>query len=233
MPLEFSLYKNSMSQKGKYRAVVKNVKYVTIEHAIAALTKPGSILKETECYAVIHSLLEYINEQLAEGHGFESPYFRLKPGLKGVFEGEDDTYDSKRHKARVNFRMGKTMKKALLDLKVKKIESAVPEPLVESFEDWISGIKNQIITPQGTYLLTGEQLKIQNPDDPAQGVFLIHQPTQQVFRMGRLGHNYPTKLLALMEDTLPPGAYRLEVRSSFSTSGEIRTGRLPYTLKVD
>ena len=121
MPLEFSLYKNSMSRKGKYRAVVKNVKYVTVEDAIAALTKPGSILKETECYAVIHSLLGYINEQLAEGHGFESPYFRLKPGLKGVFEGEEDTYDPKRHKPRVNFRMGKTMKESLTDLKVKKI----------------------------------------------------------------------------------------------------------------
>ena len=136
MPLPYTLHKNSIRKGGaiSYRAVAKNVTYVSIEHAIQYLTQPGSILKQTECHAVIHGFLDYLDEQLAEGNGFLSPYFRLTPGVRGVFDHQHDPYDAKRHRPGVNFRMGRKMQQAVSCMKLHRINSNVPAPLPTGFQ---------------------------------------------------------------------------------------------------
>lgn len=235
MPLPYTLYKNSI-RKGEtntsYRAVAKHIHYVNIEDAIEALTQPGSILKETECFAVIHRFLDYLNQQLAEGNGFLSPYFRLTPGLRGVFESERDSYDPKRHRPSVNFRPAKKMQQAMRKMKVQRIDSEAPIPEPVVFEDWETGTKNQIISHGHVGLVRGEQLKVTDPDDPEQGVFFIHLPTQQAYRAAHIHHNYPKQLVLPIPEGLPSGQYQMEVRSAFSNSQEIRTGRMLSLLQV-
>lgn len=235
MPLPYTLHKNSIRHGGDkvtYRAVPKHVQYVNIEDAIEALTQPGSILKYTECYAVIYRFLDYLSQQLAEGNGFLSPYFRLTPGLKGVFESEQDAYDPKRHRPSVNFRLAKKMQEAMRNMKVQRIETEIPAPEPMILEDWESDVKNQLISPSFVAVVRGEQLKISDPEDTNQGVFFIHVPTQETYRAERIHHNYPTKLLLTVPENLPAGQYRLEVRSAFSNSQEIRSSRLRYLLQV-
>ena len=250
MPLSYILHKNTIHKTASdgvppsglppgeaqasvtYRAVAKEVAYVSIDDAIEALTQPGSILKQTECFAVIHRFLDYLNEQLAEGNGFLSPYFRLTPGVRGVFERQDDAYDPRRHRPSVNFRPGKKMQQAMQRMKVRRIDGEVPAPVPTAFQDWKSEAKNQRITPDQVGVVMGEQLKITNPADPEQGVFFIHLPTRQAFRTPDIFHNYPKQLLVPIPAMLPPGPYQLEVRSAFNTTGEVRTGRLPMILTV-
>lgn len=236
MPLPYTLHKNSIRQQASdspsYRAVAKNITYVRLEDAIEALTQPGSILKETECVAVIHRFLDYLNEQVAEGNGFLSPYFRLTPGVRGVFESENDAYDPQRHRPSVNFRAGKKMQQAMRRMKVQRIDSEVPAPILTAFQDWKSDTENQRITPGYTGLVVGEQLKIANSHDPEQGVFFIHLPTQQAYRAEGVFHNYPQKLLLPIPDALPPGRYTVEVRSAFGTTPQIRRGQLLPMLTV-
>ncbi len=235
MPLPYTLHKNSIRKGGakvSYRAVAKNVTYVSIEYAIQHLTQPGSILKQTECHAVIHGFLDYLDEQLAEGNGFLSPYFRLTPGVRGVFEHQHDPYDANRHRPGVNFRMGKKMQRAISRMKLRRIHSDVPTPSPTGFQDWMSDTENQLLTSGQVGLVVGERLKITDPDDPNQGVFLTHLPTQQVYRAAHVHHNYPKQILMSIPKSLPAGRYQLEVRSAYGTTAEIRTGQLLPVLTV-
>jgi len=235
MPLPYTLHRNTIRRADadtSYRAVAKQVDYVRIEDAIREMTKPGSILKQTECEAVIYAFLNYLTQQLAEGNGFLSPYFRLTPGLRGVFESEEDKYDPKRHRPGVNFRPGKKMEQAIRKMKVQRIDSTLPAPRPLAFEDYKTGIRNQLMVPGKVGLISGEQLKLTDPDDLAQGVFLKHLSSGQFYRVADLYRNFPQELLMALPDTLPRGAYWLEVRSAYGTRGEIRTGQLPATLVV-
>ncbi len=216
-----------------YRAVAKDVTYVGIEDAIRALTRSGSILKHTECFAVIHSFLDYLNEQVAEGNGFLSPYFRLTPGIRGVFSSDEDAYDPRRHRPSVNFRPGKRMQQAMQRMKVRSLDAQLPAPAPSGFQDWKSDASNRTVTPGHSGVVTGERLKITDPSDSEQGVFFIHLLTRQRYRASDVHHNYPQQLLISVPESLPPGDYRLEVRSAFGTIAPVRTGILAKTLTVE
>lgn len=216
-----------------YRAVAKDVTYVGIDDAIEALTRSGSILKHTECFAVIHSFLDYLNEQVAEGNGFLSPYFRLTPGIRGVFKSDKDAYDPRRHRPSVNFRPGKKMQQAMHHMKVRSLDSQLPAPAPSGFQDWKSDAKSRTLTPGHSGVVTGECLKVTDPSDSEQGVFFIHLPTRQRHRAPDIHHNYPKQLLVSVPELLPPGEYRLEVRSAFGTTAQVRTGILAKTLTVE
>lgn len=216
-----------------YRAVAKDVTYVGIEDAIKALTRSGSILKHTECFAVIHSFLDYLNEQVAEGNGFLSPYFRLTPGIRGVFKDVEDAYDPRRHRPSVNFRPGKKMQQAMHRMKVRSLDSQLPAPAPSDFQDWKSDARSRTLTPGHSGVVTGERLKVTDPADLEQGVFFIHLPTRQRYRAPDIHHNYPKQLLVSVPGHLPPGDYRLEVRSAFGTTLQMRTGILSKPLTVE
>lgn len=222
MPLKYTIHKSSVHSKGQYRAVVKDVQYATLEDAIRYMTIPGSILKETECRAVANRLFDFINHQLEEGNGFLSPHFILTPGLKGVFEGEDDRFEPKRHQPKVNFRMGKTMRKAIKKMKVEKLETKQPTPQIFGLFDLRTKTYNKMITPEGIAEIKGKCLKITDPDDTAQGVFLYHHETRRYYRIERIVYNYPKKLTFLIPDDLSAGTYQVDVRSAFGKSGEVR-----------
>jgi hypothetical protein len=212
--------------------VAKNINYVRVEDAIEALTQSGSILKETECFAVIHGFLNYLNEQLAEGNGFLSPYFRLTPGVRGVFDSEEDHYDPQRHRPSVNFRPGKKMQQAMQRMKMQRVDSEVPAPIPHTWQDWKSHSENKQLTPGQVGVVMGEKLKVEDSHDPAQGVFFTHLATQQTYRAEGIFHNYPKQLMVPIPEGLPAGLYELEVRSAYGNGATIRSGRLPHTLTV-
>ncbi len=70
-----------------------------------------------------------------------------------------------------------------------------------------------------------------DPDDPAQGVFVVSEATREAVRVEVAAQVLPASVIFQVPDGLAPGAYRMEVRARFGP--DLRTGRLQAGLRVE
>ena len=231
--LQISLADNKLTKDdpNDRMAVVQNRKYKTVDDIVDQLTIEGSILKPTECEAVITGVLRTITKNLREGYGFQSDYFSLTPSVSGVFINDEDRFDATRHQVELNLRLSAPMKEALAQMKVEVIPHASPTPVIKQVFDQKSKTTNDRLTPGHTLDITGELLKIEDQAANEQGVFLVNTNKDEV-KMPYLYQNTPKTLQVELPDNLKRGTYRLEVRTAVYNIKEVRTGFAPFTLTV-
>ena len=155
------------------RAQVQTYQHKRVEDIVRQITIPGSILKETECVAVINAFFKAIAINLEAGVGFESDYLTLTQSIAGVFNDSNDRFDPSRHEVKLNLRIGEPLKETLRKVKVEKVTKGVALPGVTQVHDWKSRSIDHLLTAGHSAQVTGNRLKIDNPDDPQQGVFLV------------------------------------------------------------
>jgi hypothetical protein len=227
--LQITLQPNPLTEKpNDFMAMVTNVVYKTEGDIIRQITGPGSILKTTECVAVIHAYWDSISENLKEGVGFTSEYVHVTPAAGGVFDDEEESFNDKKHWKGVNLSAGKVLTKSASEMKVGIKRSTVPVPYVRNFLDIFSNTSNQVITNGFVADITGDLLKIEGNDA---GIFFINTTTAAVYEVNRLHVNEPKKLTLLIPE-LPAGSYRVEVRTHIRGGKELRTGFLNAILTV-
>ncbi len=230
--LKYSLQDNPLTpDPTDFMATVQDNEKCTIDELIEEITGDGSILKDTECKAVSHALFRALGKQLKAGKGFTSEYLIIDHSISGVFTNEEDNFDPKRHQVNINLRLGSLLREAVQGIKVEKVKSSIPMPVLKACYDHWSQTYNDVITPRGSVDITGEQLKIGDLDDPEQGIFLIDSK-QAATRIDRVAQNMPKKLVFSVPDTLKKGDYTLEVRTLMKGTNKLRTGKLNQTLVV-
>lgn len=213
-------------------AQVQNRQQLTTRDVVNQITVKGSILKSTECNAVINDVLEAISNNLRQGQGFTCDYFSLEPSVSGVFVNDKDRFDPARHQVELNLRLGKPMKEALSQVKVEVIPHNVPMPVIEQAYDRGSKTTNGQLTPGNTLEITGSRLKIEDETAAEQGVFLVNTQNAQEAKIDHLFTNVDKTVHVEVPKTLKKGVYRLEVRSAVNKGKEVRTGFAPFTLTM-
>jgi hypothetical protein len=230
MSLYISLQHNPLTQRpNDFMAIVRDVIYKDTGQIIKQMTGPGSILKETECLAVINSYWGAINENLKEGMGYSCEYLHVTPAAGGVFTSDDESFDESKHWKDVNLSAGTEMRDASQEMKVSVIRAIPAVPYLKSFFDIRTEGNNQGITPGFMADITGDLLKIQGDDS---GVFFINTTTNEVTQAPRIHVNEPKKLSILVPETMPKGSYKLEVRTHVHNVKDLRTGTLNAILSV-
>lgn len=230
MNLEISLQPNHLTERpDDFMAIVRNVIYRTTDDIIEQMTVPGSILKKTECRAVINDYWNTIGENLKEGLGFTCAYINVTPAAGGVFESDDESFDPKKHWKDVNLSAGSELRKASQEMKVVTVRAVAPVPYLKTFFDIRTESTNQSITPGFMADISGDMLKIEGEQA---GVFFIHTTSGAVTQSPRVHVNEPKKLSFLIPDQLATGAYRIEVRTHVRNGKELRTGTLNTLLTV-
>lgn len=224
--LEISLIDNKLTVDDDQDcvAMVQNRKYKSVDDIIEQLTGEGSILKPTECEAVITGVLRTITKNLAQGYGFQSDFFSLAPSVSGVFVNDKDRYDASRHQVELNLRLGTPVKEALSQVKVAVVPHSVPVPVIKEVFDQKSKTTNDQLTPGHTLEISGERLKIMDEADASQGVFLVSTQRAEEVKVPYLYHNTAKKIHAELPDTLKKGTYQLEIRTTVNNAKEVRTG---------
>ncbi len=191
----------------------------------------GSILKPTECNAVINATFRALGKRLQRGEGFISEYLLIDRSISGVFTDDDDRFDSERHQVKANVRLGSTLAKIAEQSPVQKVLTIKKLPVLESFRDLKSKTFNDRLTPGSFAEITGTDLKISDLNHPEEGVFFIDQKGVAT-RVADVSNNYPGKLTIEVPDSLKRGEYTLEVRSVRRGTKTLRKGRLNETLVV-
>lgn len=232
--LQYSLVDNPLTDDQEdRRAQVQSYVFRQTEDIVSQITVPGSILKNTECVAVINAFLKAITANLEEGIGFECDYLALSQSIAGVFTDKNDRFDAQRHRVKLNLRVGEPMKAALKRVPVAKVKANVLLPEVEGVYDRKSRTTDQMLTAGHSAEVTGDRLKIENTDDARQGVFLVNTQKKEEIKIPYLFQNTAKMLQVEWPEALESGQeYRLEVRTTINGGQTVRTGMSKVVLTV-
>ena len=233
MAFKYSLTRNHFKKNVKqYVAKPQDIHFLSLDDVIKQMVGRGSILKRTECYAVLEAFFHCVAENLTEGKGLKSEYLQITPGIQGVFNDEADEFDSKRHQIVLNVVAGKHLDKAVTKVKPKKISARPPyRPEIKEVYDIETETVNDQLSPGNVVEITGDKLNI-NPDKDDEGVFLIHNETTEETRISKIRHNYPKKLTFKLPTNLHIGKYSLEIRKRPYRTKALRVGYFAHSLEV-
>lgn len=229
--MKYALYRNYLTEgENDFSAIPLSQTNKKIEDIIGQITKPGSILKQTECVAVIHDFFRAISENLVEGTGFVSEYIRIQPSISGVFDGHDDQFDGQRHQKQISVSATSVLKSAISKLKLEKVSPNVRTPEIESVYDLKSQKLDGPLSPGHMIEIRGTRLKV-NMDQPDEGIYLISNGAAT--RLEFIHSNLPSTLSAMLPEGLTAGDYTLEVRTRLAGNSNLFTGVFTKTLSVN
>ena len=229
MPIHYSLFENYLTaDPNDYIARVSPTRIAELEDVINRMIERGSTVTRADIVSVLEDFEKALQSLLSEGANVNLPFANYSAGIKGVFNGQTDTFDSSRHKMQINVQPGKSIKAYFATNAVcEKDETLLPQPNPIDFVDLSSGERNSIITPSSMGQVIGSKLKF-NPDVAEEGIFFIATDNSET-KVTIVGKNKPGELMFLVP-ALTSGEYHLAVRSGFGE--EIREGRLKSTLSV-
>ncbi|MFN8255392.1 MAG: DNA-binding domain-containing protein [Bacteroidales bacterium] len=232
MKINYVLHPNLItSEPDAHRAIIVNRTTYSVEDVVKQITGEGSILKETECNAVIDSFFKRIGQNLAEGICFHSDYFSVGIEISGVFVSDKDKFDAERHLIYPNLNPGKPWKELLSNVKPEKVTAEENKPRPEMLIDLKSKTNNQVLSPGGMAELQGALLKV---DETMQdeGIFILSTNGGGETRVSYLYMNFPKSIQFEIPETLAKGSYKIEVRNRAHSAKNLRTGVLGFTLNV-
>lgn len=187
--IKYTLAKNQLAKnKPNYVANVSCMAYKNYDDLLDVIVAEGSGINRPQVIAVMERLIQSIHRLLEEGYTVNTPLFKVRPTIKGVFETEDDYFDPKKQRISYTMTAGKRMKPETANIVLKKIKSSLP--VIKTFYDSESRETNNIITPGGGALVKGENLRF-DLDDPEQGIFFcdVHDPKKAIRALGFIGNS--------------------------------------------
>ncbi len=230
MPIQYSLRENHLTpEPNDFMATVTPTRSVEMNDVIDRMVDRGSTVTKADILSVMEDFQKALEGFIREGASVIMPFAHYTASIKGVFEGQDDIYDSKRHQITININPGKEIKAlAKKELVVEKHEAVKPTPNPAVFTDFNTGEKNTIITPGGMAKVLGHRLKF-NSDIEEDGIYFVKEDGTEM-KITIIGQNKPSVLMFMIPAELSSGDYTLEVRIKVGES--VRLGKLSNTLSV-
>jgi len=202
-----------------------------LEAVIERMIEQGSTVVKADILSVLEDYHSAIENMVLEGMNVNTPGANYSVSIKGIFDGQSDTYDPSRHQVSPSTTPGRRFRKAIEQrAKPVKQEAVKPKPNPLEYQDLNSEARNSVLTPGGMGELVGHRLKV-DPADDAQGVFFVAEDGAET-KVVVLGRNKPADLMFLVPDSLTAGNYTLEVRAKIYSGEDLRVGALEVPLVV-
>lgn len=211
-----------------------NVRSYTQPEVIRRILARNPGLSEAQLTSAINEYTEEAGIITEEGGAINTPLVNTNLSISGVFEGAADTFDSKRHRTKVNANPGLRLTQAASKIKPRKTTVADPVPQILEVKDIVSGSVNDVLTLGGVIRITGSRLKFL-PEEPDNGIFLINEQGEET-KLTVIAENKPARLMAMLPPNQAQGIYWVEVRTTFSTVGKpgktLKAGRFGKELTL-
>ncbi|MCT4637214.1 MAG: DUF4469 domain-containing protein [Bacteroidales bacterium] len=214
-----------------YVARIVNQKIVNQDSIIEQITREGSILKSTECRAVLDAFFNQIVENANSGVGYHGKYIDVRHTIKGNFIDEGDSYNSDRHSINVTIGLSKEFTNKVKDPKTEKLQYVEHLPVINRVYDHISDETDSIITSGGVIDIIGENIKIYD-SNPLHGVYIIGDDNKIVSKVERISVNFPQKLMVVLPRNIQIGSYYIEILTSYRDTKITHTCRFNKKLTV-
>jgi hypothetical protein len=235
MSIRYSLRPFALGNaEGKYLAQLQLGESVETEELVDQIVARGSTVGRADALAVLELIDELVLTNLAQNRPvFIGRSLRVSPGIEGLFDGPQAPWDPERNEivARAEARRWLADQLALL-AHPERVAAEELRPVLSSFFDIISDLTNEVITPSGTALLTGEDLGY-DPAHADEGFYLVETDGTAVVKLPAPVRLKPKEAILKLpaSGVLPAGRWQLELRRRFTEAGDLRTGQLPALLQ--
>lgn len=233
MALKYYLVENHLpGLHGTNRAVIVSRKPRTLDDVIDEMIRRGSTLTKGEVLAALEEFASALERLLKMGCNITLPLFRISLSIAGRFQGTDDRFDPSRHRVKVNINARPQLKAIAKRISVQKVAGQRTKPVLLHFYDYVTGEIDSVATMGGGARITGKLLKF-DEDDKRQGVFIVNASgASTIWIGGKFLRNTGGELIFRLPAHLPPGRYKVEVRTVYKGNKRILAGFLPVELTV-
>ena len=181
-------------------------------------------------HTVMDSMVKVIKEELLEGYKVEMGPFQFEMVLNGVVENEQRGFDSNVHEVKVKCRVDDDflfyLKKQLV---VEKVSVGNYDPILSKFTNTTAPTENYQIAPNQLIEFIGKNLKF-NVASPDEGLVLIQSSTLAETKLAEVPVNTASKLVAKIPPDLPPGTYKVELRTK--QKEKLKMGSFAHSLNL-
>jgi hypothetical protein len=232
MSIEYKLYKGShLLEAHQYIARVQ-ARTANLDQVVDRIIERGSTVGRADVASVLEDFFGAVESLLLDGWNVSTPGANYRVSVRGVFEGQGDSYDPSRHQITARASAGRRLRRTIpRHARVEKVVAARAIPIILEYVDVDSGETNETLTPGGQGRLVGKLVKF-DQDDPAQGIFFVAADGSET-RVESLAWNGSHKHIFLVPATLSAGEYELQVRAAWNSAGDdVRSGALLEKLTV-
>ena len=228
MNIHYVLFENKLvDNPNAYRAVVQPYGKADVEDLANRIIKQGSTVTRPDILSVLEDCFCAIEDLVLLGYNVSTPLARYRASIRGIFEGQTDSFDPSRHNVAVTITPSKRLRQAVkTQARVVKKLVHKPRPTITAYTDYASGTTNSVLTPGGMGQIAGGMLRF-DPADTEQGIF-FRNGDGTFTRVEEVGKNMPGEL-SFIVPALPSGEYKLEVRAAFN-GGDVRSSVLSKVL---
>ncbi|WKN32554.1 DNA-binding domain-containing protein [Porifericola rhodea] len=231
MSLKYYLVDNTLtSDPNDFRAVTLSGNSNNMEDIIEMMMHRSVGISKGETTSVIEELFLAMEFLLKRGESITTPLFKISPVISGVFEDNLEAFDSQKHKIKIKVSAGTRLSKISQEVSVERVDAKVSTPIVHTFLDMDSNIKDKMLTSGQPGRVFGSKLKF-DANDPQQGIFLTHVGSGTETKADFILDNMPKTITFIIPDGLPVGDYQLELRSTMG-GANLRKGILRTLLNI-
>ena len=230
--IKYDLRENPMSKDGKsYVAMVSHYRTKNHVDIINKIIEEGSGFTHSQAIAYFDRIMRTAVAFLEEGYCINTPFFKARPTIKGVFEHANESFDATKHKVRISMSAGLELNKAAHRIGVERIKIRVP--LVDQVVDPAKPLVKNELTAKSLLTIFGSALNF-DKEDLSQGVFFVPLGGSEsntewramVYSLIRYNEVH------LQVPELPAGEYEVQVRVSGLDGLGVNTGVYSSTCTV-
>ncbi|MDR3334592.1 MAG: DUF4469 domain-containing protein [Treponema sp.] len=217
--IRVKLYPNYLKAvEGRYLARTDNEASLSIEQVCAALKNRGGFTGSYD------DLVEHIKQfwdeaayQLCDGFAVNMGYFSIHPNVGGTFDKVTEEHIEDKHPIGFRFRVLAPLRALAKHIEVVVEGLANVQGYIDELIDVSTEAVNEVLTPAGQFIITGDKLKIAG-NNTENGIYFVStvDSTQRVKVTGHLAENSAGKLIGIIP-ALTTGTWKLEIKTQFSS----------------
>ncbi|MBL0743487.1 DNA-binding domain-containing protein [Chryseolinea lacunae] len=228
--VKYMLFENPLTpDPDDQKAVVVPISTKSMEEVVDMMISRGSTVTKAEALSVLEELSLAVAQLVKDGHNVVSPLFNVSLSIRGTFADANDSFDAARHTISVRVQPGLRLKEMVSQIRVEKIMSFKPLPILQSFKD-LTSKADSTATPGGVAHIAGSALKF-DAANAAQGVFFTAL-NGTLTKVDVIADAKPSKIIFIIPATLAAGEYSISVRTLMAGTKEMREGFLIKNVTV-
>ncbi|MDR1199701.1 MAG: DUF4469 domain-containing protein [Prevotellaceae bacterium] len=218
--LEYSLHENLLTERtDDYSAQTHSKASYNREQFIDLMLQRGTLMTKTDALAVLNNIEETVAYIVKNGGMINMPLFNTGFSISGVFEGAADVFDPNRHHLHVNISKGTLLRDAEKDVKLTKVNVALPQPQILEVKDSVTGSIDSLLTAGGVIEIVGVNIKIAG-ENSACGLYFVDAGGTET-KAVTLVNNKPATVIAIIP-ALAAGEYHVKIVTQYAAGKDLK-----------